>query len=87
MMGVAMKKLIAIALAAVALTGPVYAQSKREAAKTPLQIEDEQKRKEAEKVDKQYKTFMDRNVDQSTAPVRVDPWQNMRGADDSKTKR
>ena len=45
-----------------------------------------QKKKDAEAVDKQYKSMM-KNTDQAAAPVRVDPWQNMRGADDSKAKR
>jgi hypothetical protein len=44
------------------------------------------KKKDAEAIEKEYNAAR-KNVDQAATPTRVDPWQNMRGADDSKTKR
>ena len=78
-----MKRMIAVMLAAVALTalaGPVYAQSK---GKNP---EEEQKRQEAERIDRQYKATLKRMDNKSDNAV-VDPWKDMRGTDDTKTKR
>jgi hypothetical protein len=77
--------IVAIVLLAI-FAGPVFAQAKK-TDDTPLQAEEKLKKKEAEKIDKQYDEFMRKNKDQSATPVRSDPWQNMRGADDSKPKR
>jgi hypothetical protein len=85
MPGDTMKRLIVVTLAAVALTalmGPVYAQRKG-SAKNP---EEEQKRQEAERIDRQYKATLKR-MDNKTENTVVDPWKDMRGTDDSKTKR
>jgi hypothetical protein len=49
-------------------------------------VEDKQKIKDAEAIDKQYKSTL-RSTDPAATPVHVDPWQNMRGTDDSKAKR
>jgi hypothetical protein len=49
-------------------------------------VEDKQKIKDAEAIDKQYKSTLG-STDPAATPVRVDPWQNMRGTDDSKAKR
>ncbi len=75
--------IVAIVFLAI-LTGPVFAQAKPP--ENPLAVEEQQRKKEAERVDKQYKSMM-KNTDQAVAPVHVDPWQNMRGADDSRSKR
>jgi hypothetical protein len=75
--------IVALVLLAV-IAGPALAQKKPP--DTPLALEEQQKKKEAEEVDKQYNA-MRKNRDQAATSVRVDPWQNMRGADDSKTKR
>jgi hypothetical protein len=64
------------------LASPVYAQKK-----TPMQLIDEQKKKDAEEADKQYKSTMERTRKDAVETRASDPWQNMRGADDSKTKR
>ncbi len=87
MPGAAMKRVIAVMLAFVALTGPVFGQmSGRQRPKTPLQVEDEQRKKAAEKADKEYEAMMKKNQGQATPTERVDPWQNMRSADDGKAK-
>ncbi len=66
------------------LTGPVHAQKEQD--KTPLELEAEQKLKDAEPVDKQYKSTLQR-THRETTEAHGDPWSNMRGPDDSKTKR
>ncbi len=85
-----MKKLFAtiLALSALAaLTGPVYAQLQgRERMKTPLQIEEEQKKKEAEKASKEYEAAMKKTQGQESAPAAIDPWANMRSVDGSQPK-
>jgi hypothetical protein len=66
------------------LAGPVHAQKEPE--KTPLEIEADQKAKDAETVDKQYKSTLQK-TNRGAVETRADPWSNMRGADDSKVKR
>jgi hypothetical protein len=68
------------------IAGPVFAQGSKAQQRTPLQEEDAQKKKDAEAIDAQYKKTMDKTQLNTTA-ARVDPWSNMRGTDDSKTKR
>jgi hypothetical protein len=75
--------ILAIVILAVAV-GPVVSRAK--AGENPLAAEAEQKKKEAEVVDKRYKSVL-KSTDQAPAPVRTDPWQNMRGAADSKANR
>jgi len=65
------------------ITGPVLAQEKP--SDNPLAVDEQQKKKEAEAVEKQYNATR-KFRDQAPTPTRSDPWQNMRGADDSKTK-
>jgi hypothetical protein len=78
------KYIVALVMLAI-FAGPVFAQQKKE--DTPMQAEEKRKKAEADKIDKQYDAIMRKNKDQSATSVRSDPWQNMRGADDSKTKR
>ena len=78
------RSLIASAILAGGLAGPAFAQQKPE--KSPYQIEEEEKKKAAEKVDQQYRSTLDRTR-KDASEVRVDPWSNMRGTDNSKTKR
>ena len=66
------------------LAGPAYAQKAPE--KTPMQIDDDNKRKDAESIDKQYKSTLQK-TNRDVVETRSDPWSNMRGADDPKTKR
>ena len=80
------RSLIAGAILAGCFAGPVYAQSKD---KEPLELEAEARKKDADAVDKQYKATLQRtNRGKAATETRAsDPWSNMRGADDSKTKR
>jgi len=75
--------IVAIVLLAI-IAGPVFAQQKP--AENPLAAEDRERKKEAEKVDKQYNA-MRKHFDQAATPTNVDPWQNMRGANDPKAKK
>ena len=85
-----MKRLIAIfaALAGfAALTGPLYAQmGKRERIQTPLQIDEAQKKKAAEKAEKEYEATMKKTQGQGVDRTVVDPWANMRAVDGSQPK-
>lgn len=85
MPGDAMKKLIAITAAVAALTGPVYAQSAKE--KTPLQLEEQQRQTEREKIEQQYNTALKKTGKTADTPAVIDPWANMRGTTDAKAKR
>ena len=83
-MGTAVTRYI-IALVSLAIfAGPVLAGALPD--DDPVVLEEKQKKKDAEETYKRYKSTL-KNTDQGVAPVRADPWQNMRGADDSKTKR
>lgn len=88
MSGVAMRKLFAAILtlsALAALTGPLYAQmSKQSHAPTALQMEDIQKKKDAEK---EYQAAMKKTQGQEPVQTVVDPWQNLRGVDNANAKR
>ena len=75
--------IVALVLLAV-IAGPAFAQKKPP--ENPLAVDEQQKKKEAEAVEKQYNATR-KFRDQAATPTRSDPWQNMRGADDSKTKR
>ncbi|HTT48336.1 MAG TPA: hypothetical protein VMG39_10085 [Pseudolabrys sp.] len=79
-----MKKLFAAMLALTALTGPGFAQSDK---KTPLQVEQEEKKKAAAQAEKDYQAAMKKTQDQTTPQVAVDPWANMRQVDGAQPKR
>lgn len=76
--------IVALVLLAV-IAGPAFAQQKKPSDNPLVEIE-QQRKKDAEAVDKKYKATL-KNTDQAAAPVRIDPWQNMRGTADSKAKR
>ena len=80
-----MKKLIAVSVALATfatLAGPAWAKDK-----TPLQIEDEQRKAEQERIEKQYNATLKKTSKTAETPAVTDPWLNMRGADDPKAKR
>ena len=85
-----MKRLFAamLALSTLAvLTGPVEAQLVgRERQKTPLQAEDAQKKKAAEKAQKDYEAAMQKTQGQGGEQTVVDPWANMRAVDSTPPK-
>lgn len=76
--------LLAILMLAI-MAPPAFAQKKGNNDDTPLAIEAREKKKEAEAIDKQYDATLKR-LNKDDAPVRTDPWQNMRGTDDTKKK-
>lgn len=79
-----MKIMIAATVVLAALTGIAFAQGSKD--DDPIIMEQKQKKKDAEEIDKNYKSTLDKTR-KDTAATRTDPWSNMRGADDSKTKR
>lgn len=85
-----MKAIIVGALLAGYLISSVYAQmSPDKDDESPLKLEEKQRKKEAESVDKQYKSTLQRTRSSgSTAAAPADdPWSNMRGTTDTKPKR
>jgi flagellar biosynthesis/type III secretory pathway M-ring protein FliF/YscJ len=66
------------------IAGPVFAQQRPE--ENPYAADERQKKKDAEEIEKRYNSML-KNAGNTAAPTRIDPWQNMRGADDSKAKR
>ncbi|MBI3705431.1 MAG: hypothetical protein HY244_16660 [Rhizobiales bacterium] len=79
-----MRRIIAATFMLASLTGGVFAQAAKE--DDPAVGEQKQKLRNAEEIDKKYKSTLERTR-KDTAVTRADPWSNMRGADDSKTKR
>ena len=78
-----MKRLIVATLLLVPMTAPAFAQASRD--DDPIIMQDKNRKKEAEEVDKQYTRTLDK-TSKPTTGVRADPWSNMRGpADDPKT--
>lgn len=84
-----MKKLFGAILAITALQGAAYAQVSlgQQREKTPLQAEEEQKKKAAEKTDLEYQAAVKRMQGQQAAPATVDPWANMREVSGTQPKR
>jgi len=72
-----MRKLVASAIMLAILSGPVFAQQSRD--DDPIMIQEREKKQQAEALDKQYKRTLDQTRKEGDAPVRSDPWANMRG--------
>jgi len=49
-----------------------------------MQIDEDNRKKDAETIDKQYKSTLQK-TNREAVETRSDPWQNMRGTDDAKT--
>ncbi|HEX5212245.1 MAG TPA: hypothetical protein VFW22_10990 [Pseudolabrys sp.] len=86
-----MKKLFAAMLALstlTALTSSVEAQltTGRQRQKSMLQVEDEQKKKAAEKAEQEYEATMRKAQGQGGDQTAVDPWANMRAVDGAQPK-
>ena len=81
----AMRRLAISAVLLGILAGPAYAQNSK-GDDAPIMLDEKAKKKDAEAIDKRYQSALEKTRKQSTEP-RADPWSNMRGADDSKTKR
>ena len=71
-----MRKITIAAVLLVGLAGTAYAQ--RQQKENPYAAEDAAKARDAAALDKQYKAILEL-TDKSSGPVKVDPWQNMRG--------
>jgi hypothetical protein len=82
-----MRTIVVGAVLAGCLAGPAYAQKAGD--ETPLQLEEKQKQRDATSIDQQYKSTLQRtrNGGTTAAPTADDPWSNMRGGNDPKTKR
>ena len=82
-----MKKALICAIGIAFLTvvsGAAFAQEQKQD-DDPIVMEQKRKQKEAEEIDKRYKSTLEKT--RGSAPAApMDPWSNMRG-DDSKTKR
>ncbi|MFN3656870.1 MAG: hypothetical protein ACK4UO_06420 [Pseudolabrys sp.] len=65
----------------VALLGTTAYAQKR--GPKPPDPEEMQKKREAEAIDREYKSTLERTQKQG-APARTDPWANMRGTDNPK---
>jgi hypothetical protein len=78
------KKVAAAAIAFAVLTGPAFAQQKQE---DPMKMIDEQKKKDAQELDKQYQETMRKTNGGTAVPAKVDPWSNLRGTTDSKASK
>ncbi len=82
-----LKTFLAGAVMAACLASPVYAQSKASKGPdaTPMQLDDQAKERDRESIDKQYRAALQKT--RSNEPARADdPWANMRGDADVKSK-
>lgn len=77
-----MKKIVASAIVLGLLGGPVFAQKSRD--DDPIMVQERDKQQQAQALDKQYKRTLDHTRKEGSAPVRSDPWANMRGSNDGK---
>src|SRR4029079_3855382 len=76
-----MKKLLFGTVALAVLAAPALAQKKDD---EPLQIQEREKKQQAEQLDQQYKRTMERSrKDGDAASTRSDPWANMRAPNDN----
>jgi hypothetical protein len=80
-----MKRLLALAIAFSWLSsifGPAYAAERKD--DDPIVLLQKEKKQDREAVDKQYQRALQETSAASTAPVKTDPWANMRGTTDAK---
>jgi hypothetical protein len=85
----AIRTIIVGAVLAGGLAGSAHAQDAKAPADTPMQVEEQTKRRDVEAIDRQYKATLQRTRgggSTTAAPV-DDPWSNMRGGNDAKPKR
>jgi len=68
-----MRKITIAAVLLLGLAGTAYAQRQQK-----VDPEDAAKARDAAALDKQYKAILEL-TEKSSGPVKVDPWQNMRG--------
>jgi hypothetical protein len=75
-----MRKITIAAVLLVGLAGTAYAQQQQK-----VDPEEVAKARAAAALDKQYRAILEL-TDKSSGPVKVDPWQNMRGASSDASK-
>ena len=78
-----MRKITIAAVLLLGLAGTAYAQQQQQQKVDP---EEAAKARDAAALDKQYKAILEL-TDKPSGPVKVDPWQNMRGASSDASKR
>ena len=83
-----MKAIFVGAFIAGVLAGPAFAQGKRGTPPpdTPAARQERQKQKDAATVDQQYQSTLKKTQADTTGVQVNDPWQNMRGAAETKTE-
>lgn len=80
-----MRRVIAAVAMLGILTGPAFAQLKKDDEDTPMKLIEKAKKKDYADTDKQYKAAMEKT--RSDKPVvRNDPWADMRAPSDSGKK-
>jgi hypothetical protein len=83
-----LKALIAGVTMAACLAGPSFAQqSKNKGLPPPIPQEYLDRKRDEAAVDKQYKDTLERTKKDAAPTSARDPWQDLRGGDDTKTKR
>jgi len=80
-----MKRLFAVAFAASLLAGPLYAAEPDK--DDPMVQLERVKKEDRASVDRQFDRTMQLHSSKDAAPVKIDPWSNMRGPDDTKGKK
>ena len=76
-----MRKITIAAVLLLGLAGTAYAQQQQQ----KVDPEEAAKARDAAALDKQYKAILEL-TDKPSGPVKVDPWQNMRGASTDASK-
>ena len=83
-----LRALIAGVFMAGCLAGPVDAQQRKSPTIPQNNIEETQRRKDAEVIDREYEATLERTrKEQQVVTPAADPWGGIRGSDDTKTKR
>ncbi len=78
-----MRKLIVGLFVLAVLAVPAQAQRRGGAGAAPPSPDEMEKKREQAELDQQYKNTLKRSTNDS-APVRVDPWANLRGTNDTR---
>jgi hypothetical protein len=78
--------LLAIMAGAVHAQTPEEQEEKKREENNPLLKEYHEKQKENAKIEQQYQRTL-RATDSTAAPVKIDPWANMRGTNETSKKK
>jgi hypothetical protein len=80
-----MRKIAISSVVLAALVGPAHAEDQKPE-DNPMLQNYLNKQKENAEIDKQYQKTLEQTRGANAAPVKIDPWANMRGTDASKPK-